>query len=167
MHQFEVELEVEEGLRLAEVWMELGEEPRMLEEGESLLESEVEEMSKVLRPQLCLKILLRSKLKSTEIAKASRSGIGCSLPQSMALVSGSSSGTSSGGKRGEVAKRMAWAFVAELSDIDNTSSEDPTSDEDEPDEKKEKMKDFNGLYFMANCKQSSDEPDISEGGDAD
>ncbi|KAG8064882.1 hypothetical protein GUJ93_ZPchr0004g38875 [Zizania palustris] len=52
--------------------------------------------------------------------------------------------------------------MAALSDIDNTSSEDPSSDEDEPDEKKEKMKDFNGLCFMANGKQSSDEPNISE-----
>ncbi|KAG8081564.1 hypothetical protein GUJ93_ZPchr0379g18705 [Zizania palustris] len=60
---------------------------------------------------------------------------------------------------------MARAFVAALSDIDNNSSEDPSSDEDEPDkndEKKENMKDFNGLCFMANSKQSSDEPDISE-----
>ncbi|KAG8088715.1 hypothetical protein GUJ93_ZPchr0010g10466 [Zizania palustris] len=40
---------------------------------------------------------LFSKLKSTEIVKASRSGIGSSLPHSMALVSGSGSGTSSGG----------------------------------------------------------------------
>ncbi|KAG8095274.1 hypothetical protein GUJ93_ZPchr0012g18826 [Zizania palustris] len=67
----------------------------------------------------------------------------------------------------KVAKRMARAFVAALSDIDNTSSEDPSSDEDEPDKKDKKMKDFSGLSFMANYKQSSDEPGISEGGDAD
>ncbi|KAG8095806.1 hypothetical protein GUJ93_ZPchr0013g35232 [Zizania palustris] len=200
---------------------------------------------------------LFSKLKSTEITKASRSGIGSSFPQSMALVSSFGSGTLSGGsmsgvcafsrgfalsslvsitkeqvdtlydeelalidkkftrfyndrrdqrrggsrgcfecgdlnhikaicpklkatneheqkyqqkdkklfykgKRGKVAKRMARAFVAALSDIDNTSSEDPNSDEDERDKNDKKMKDFNGLCFMANGKQSSDEPDISE-----
>ncbi|KAG8081904.1 hypothetical protein GUJ93_ZPchr0014g46763 [Zizania palustris] len=106
------------------------------------------------------------KLKSTEIAKVSCSGIGNSLPQSMALVSSSSSGTSSGGKRGKVAKRVARAFVAALSDIDNTSSEEPSSDEEEPcksEEKKEKTKDFNDLCFMANDKHNNDELDSSEG----
>ncbi|KAG8088490.1 hypothetical protein GUJ93_ZPchr0010g10711 [Zizania palustris] len=57
---------------------------------------------------------------------------------------------------------MARAFVAALCDIDNNSSEGPSSDEDEPDKKDKKMKEFNGLCFMANSKQISDEPDISE-----
>ncbi|KAG8056312.1 hypothetical protein GUJ93_ZPchr0002g25177 [Zizania palustris] len=61
---------------------------------------------------------------------------------------------------------MARVFVAALCDIDNSSSEEPSSDEEEPcksEEKKEKMNDFNDLCFMANDKHSSNELDSFEG----
>ncbi|KAG8083463.1 hypothetical protein GUJ93_ZPchr0015g6795 [Zizania palustris] len=45
--------------------------------------------------------------------------------------------------------------MAALSDIDNTSSEDPSSDEDEPDKKDKKMKDFNDLCLWPTASKAA------------
>ncbi|KAG8065933.1 hypothetical protein GUJ93_ZPchr0004g39268 [Zizania palustris] len=74
-------------------------------------------------------------------------------------------------KRDKVAKRVAKAvsraFVAALSDIDTSSTEKSSYDEEEESPRKEhkkdkKGRDFTGLCFMADSDHSGDELDSSE-----